>query len=231
MTKERLMIKEIFKDVLRESMFEVGQEVDYHGRSGEVTYLEDGMVIVSFDDTGEEEAIDEDELATQNDLTDEDEFYDKDGNWDPIEESYVKNENWDEIDNDFYDILENQFDGDFARNKDSIRSILKNNGYDMNSIKDCFDRFENDDEDKFDPIEADETEEDWDAIDDDYELRNSRLNEDLEEPTGIYDAGACIRDIREAISGIKTSGIRAEGALEAIKQRIRKYEKETGRIE
>lgn len=51
-------------------MFEVGQEVGYHGRSGTVRELpslkDSGHVIVYFSDVDKEEAIDVDELIQQN---------------------------------------------------------------------------------------------------------------------------------------------------------------------
>jgi preprotein translocase subunit YajC len=57
-------------------LFKEGDEVDYHGRTGHVVMIDGGSVIVSFEDTGEEEAIDIDELAEQNDLVDNDEYAD-----------------------------------------------------------------------------------------------------------------------------------------------------------
>ena len=46
--------------------FKVGEEVYYHGRSGEVTGKRDGGIIVYFPDTDREEWIDIDELREQN---------------------------------------------------------------------------------------------------------------------------------------------------------------------
>ena len=44
----------------------VGEEVGYHGRSGFIREIENGMAIVYFEDINEEEAIDIDELIEQN---------------------------------------------------------------------------------------------------------------------------------------------------------------------
>jgi hypothetical protein len=51
------------------------------------------------------------------------------------------------IDDDFYDILENQYNGDLAGNEDAIRDHLEDRGYDLDSIEDYFDRLENGDDD------------------------------------------------------------------------------------
>ena len=62
-----MKFEEKIKEILTEGKkpWKKGEEVDYHGRTGTITGYEGGYAIVSFDDTGEEEAIDIDELIEQ----------------------------------------------------------------------------------------------------------------------------------------------------------------------